>query len=552
MPIEATSSGTSQDAAPSPSSGPSSSPTLDSGDGSGDGSGDKLRRNISIRHMIFIALGGSIGAGLFVGSGAALSAGGPLSLVLNFSIVGFGVTCTMGSLGELAATFPVAGSFYEYSRRFVSEAWGFAMGWTFVLNWLIIFPFEITCIVSQVKFWGDRMLPAFIITPLLATLIATSFLGSRWYGELEHAFGIGKALALVIFIFMALCIIGGGVSSDPRQGTGISFWQDGLATRNGFPGFMLVFRVAGMSYGGTELLGMTAAECNNPKKALPLATKVTFFRILVFYILTLLLLGFVVPADDPRLASTGKGAQVSPFTLAAQIAGIRHLPTFFNVFIIVALVSMANASIFASSRAFQALCQHGMGPRWGATVKWGVPRWGIVLAFAFGTLAYVTVAPGGGAIFDWLLSLSGACNYYTWASICLSHIRFRRGWRAQGRGIGELLWSSPFGVWGSWVGLCTCVFALLANVIPAILPISGKHHAVDIVRDNIGPIMPWIWFLGYFFWSKRRGAQPQPQPLLVHPMEMDITSGVRLNEDVPFSGEMGIVGQPKNVPISQV
>ncbi|KAL2759008.1 hypothetical protein ACRALDRAFT_2063992, partial [Sodiomyces alcalophilus JCM 7366] len=495
-----------------------------------------LQRNISLRHMIFIALGGSIGAGLFVGSGGALSAGGPLSLVLNFAIVGFGVTCTMGSLGELAATFPVAGSFYEYSRRFISEAWGFTMGWNFVFNWLIIFPFELTCIASQAKFWGEGVVSAYVITPLLVGLIATSFMGSRWYGEIEHAFGIGKAISLIIFIITAFCIIGGGVPSDPRQGTGSSYWQDGLATRNGFSGFMVVFRVAGMSYGGTELLGMTAAECNDPRRALPLATRITFLRILLFYVVTLLLLGFVVPADHPKLASTGKGAQVSPFTLAAQIAGIKHLPTIFNVFIIVALVSMANASIFASSRALQALCEQGMGPRWAAKLKWGVPVYAFGAAFMFGLLAYITMAPGGEVIFDWLLSLAGACNYYIWASICLSHIRFRQGWQAQGRSIDELLWSSPFGLWGSWVGLCTCAFALFANLMTAILPIGGKHNATDIVRDNIGTVMPWFVLLGYCLWSKMCVAQPKP--LLVPPTEMDLATGARLKDDIPIAEEM--------------
>lgn len=176
---------------------------------------NKLERGISIRHMIFIALGGSIGAGLFVGSGGALNAGGPLSLVLNFALVGLGVTCTMGSLGELAAAFPVAGSFYSYSTRFVSQPWGFSMGWNFVFNWLIIFPFELTCIASQAKFWSD-VHPAVVITPVLIGLIAISFKGSRWYGEIEHAFGLGKALSLVVFILVALCIIFGGVPSDPR------------------------------------------------------------------------------------------------------------------------------------------------------------------------------------------------------------------------------------------------------------------------------------------------------------------------------------------------
>ncbi|TQN67087.1 putative amino-acid permease [Colletotrichum shisoi] len=487
--------------------------------------GDKLERNISIRHMIFMALGGSIGAGLFVGSGAALSSGGPLSLVINFAIVGLGVTCTMGCLGELAASYPVAGAFYEYSRRMISEPWGFAMGWNFVFNWLIVFPFELTVIAAQMKYWIPDLQPAYVITPILVTLTGTSFLGSKWFGEIEHAFGIGKAIAITVFIFTAIFIITGAVPSDPRKGTGSRFWHDPGAVKNGLSGFLMVFRVAGMSFGGTELLGMTAAECKNPQKALPLATKVVFARIFFFYIVSLLLLGFVVPSDEPRLASVGHGAKYSPFTLAAQLANIPHLPSFFNALIVVAIVSMANTSIFAASRAFQALCEKGMGPRWGATVKWGVPVYAFLVTFVFGLIAFVNLAPGGDVIFDWLLSLSGASNYYTWASICVSHIRFRKAWAAQGHDYKTLLWNSPFGAWGAWVGVSVCAVGLFANILTAILPIGG-HDAQAVIRDNVGTVIPAVLYFGYWFWQSR--IKKMRQPTLIPLGQVDVRTGIRL------------------------
>ncbi|KAG7113111.1 putative amino-acid permease P7G5.06 like protein [Verticillium longisporum] len=368
-------------------------------------------------------------------------------------------------------------SFYEYARRFISEPWGFTMGWNFVFAWLIIFPFELSCIVSQIRFWNDTVSPAVIIAPILAGLIVASFGGSRFYGEIEHGLGIAKVSALTIFIGMAIAIMAGAVPSDARHGTGVKFWTTRDVIANGFPGFMTLFRIAGMSYGGTELLGMTAAECNNPRRALPLATKITFFRIALFYVLTLLFLGFVVDSQDPGLAKIGHGAQVSPFTLAAQRAGIKVLPDLFNVFVVLALLSMANASIYASSRALQALCEQGMGPRFAATIKWGVPIYAFALAFTIGLTAFVNVASGGAVIFDWLLSLSGACNYYTWLSICASHIRFRRAWHTQGHSLDELLWTSPFGVWGSWIGIAICSTGLLASIVTSIYPLYGIHSA---------------------------------------------------------------------------
>ncbi|KAF9882411.1 amino acid permease [Colletotrichum karsti] len=493
------------------------------------GEGEKLERNITIRQMIFMALGGSIGAGLFVGSGAALSSGGPLSLVLNFALVGFGVGCTMGCLGELAASYPVAGAFYDYSRRMISEPWGFAMGWNFVFNWLIVFPFELTTIAAQVKYWVPDLQPAYVITPILFALTGTAFLGSRWFGELEHAFGIGKAVAVTVFIFAAIFIISGAVPSDPRHGTGAEYWFNPGAINNGASGFFLVFRTTGMAYGGTEHLGLTAAECKNPQKALPLATKIVFARIFFFYIISLLLLGFVVPSNHPDLASTGHGAKYSPFTLAAQLANIKHLPDFFNVLIVVAIVSMANASIFAASRAFQALCEKGMGPRWGATVKWGVPIYAFAVTFIVGLLAFVNLAPGGEAIFDWLLSLSGASNYYTWASICVSHIRFRKAWAAKGHDYKTLLWTSPFGTWGAWVGLIICIIGLLANIITAIIPVGGEYSAEAIIRDNIGTVIPPILYFGYRFYQHK--FLKEKKPILIPLEEVDVQTGIRLHAD---------------------
>ncbi|EEY18153.1 histidine permease [Verticillium alfalfae VaMs.102] len=443
--------------------------------------GDKLRRNISIRHMVFIALGGSIGAGLFVGSGGALHAGGPLSLVLSFAIVGVGVTVTMGSLGELAATYPVAGSFYEYARRFISEPWGFTMGWNFVFAWLIIFPFELSCIVSQIRFWNETVSPAVIISPILAGLIALSFGGSRFYGEVEHGLGIAKVSALTIFIGMAIAIMAGAVPSDARHGTGVTFWTTRDVIANGFPGFMTLFRIAGMAYGGTELLGMTAAECNNPRRALPLATKITFFRIAIFYVLTLLFLGFVVDSQDPGLAKIGHGAQ--------------------------------------------ALCEQGMGPRFAATIKWGVPIYAFALAFTIGLTAFVNVAPGGAVIFDWLLSLSGACNYYTWLSICASHIRFRRAWHTQGHSLDELLWTSPFGVLGSWIGIAICSTGLLASIVTSIYPLYGIHSAQDAVRDNLGIAIPMVVLASYCSWEKLH--RKRTPVVMIAPADMDLTTGLR-------------------------
>jgi amino acid transporter len=253
---------------------------------------------------------------------------------------------------------------------------------------------------------------------------------------------------------------------------------------------------------------MTARECFNPRQAMPIATKLVFGRIFFFYIGTLFILGLVVPANDPNLASSGHGAKPSPLALAADLANIKGMAHYFNATIVLALVSMANASIFAASRTLQALCTKGMGPRAFSRVskRLGVPIWSTMLCMCFGLLGFINCAPNGDVIFDWLLSISGTANYFIWAGICVSHIRFRQAWKARGRDIAELIWRSPFGVSGSVFGFVMCAFALFANVLSAIFPESGTHDAKTIVRENIGMLVPPMLYLGYilYYYIQRR------------------------------------------------
>ncbi|KAB5515224.1 amino acid permease [Coniochaeta sp. 2T2.1] len=486
-----------------------------------------LKRDITFRQMFLMAAGGSIGAGLFVGSGQALSTGGPASLVINFAICGVMVSVTMASLGEMATSYPVAGAFYDYTVRFVGVTYGFAMGWNFVFNWLIVLPFELTTIGAQLEYWDTDLKAWWFILPFMVFLGLISAKGAKWFGELEHWLGLCKAVALSTFICFAIALTTGGVPSDPRGAIGATYWHDPGVFKNGFQGFLAVFRVAGMSYGGTEMLGLTAAECRRPHRVMPMATKVVFFRLIVFYVGGLLMLGFVVPSNDPNLASVGHGAKYSPFVLAANLANQPGLANFFNAMIVTALISMANAAIFASSRALQALCSKGMGPRKLAELKKGVPVYCLAVAFALALLAFVTAAPGGEEIFDWLLSLSAMSNYFTWAAICYSHIRMRKAMKVQGWDNSQIIWRSPFGVWGSYLGIAVCCCGLVAQIVMAAWPLNG-YDGKSITRDVIGiPFMLAI-FGGYYVYRRvTRGEKRFLVPLA----EIDLATGFRDKEN---------------------
>jgi yeast amino acid transporter len=266
-----------------------------------------LLRKLKGRHLQMIAIGGSIGTGLFVGSGKALAHGGPASLLVAFALIGVMMYCTVQALGEMAVIFPVAGSFASYSTRFIDPAWGFAMGWNYALQWLVVLPLEIVAASITVDYWvQDKHLNAAWVMMFLVLIVAINFFGVKGYGEAEFVFSIVKVTAVIGYIILGIIMnIGGGPGGSY---IGFKKWHDPGAFNNGFKGLCSTFVTASFAFGGTELVGLAAAETENPRKALPTAIKQVFWRITLFYIISLLLVGTLVSYDDPRLLNGRSGA----------------------------------------------------------------------------------------------------------------------------------------------------------------------------------------------------------------------------------------------------
>ncbi|RDW71523.1 amino acid permease-2 [Coleophoma cylindrospora] len=467
-----------------------------------------LKRNLKGRHMQMIAIGGSIGAGLFVSSGSSLAAGGPLFLIVDYAIIGIMLLLTVNALGELASLYPVAGAFFDYSVRFIDPAWGFAMGWNYSLNWLVVLPFELTAAGVTIAFWTDSMEhPVNVgvwITIFLVLVVVINLFGVRGYGEVEFALGLIKVLAVIGFIILGIIIDCGGVPTDSRGYIGGRYWSNPGPTQNGFKGFCAVFVNASFAFGGTELVGLAAAEAANPRKTIPKATKQVFWRISLFYIISLTLLGLIVPANDPDLSNaSGANTKYSPFVLSMQMAGIKVLPSIFNAVITLSVISVANSCTFGSTRTMQALAARGMGPAFLKKVdSKGRPYWALVIALLFGFLAYINEAGSGGTIFTWLLSISGLSNFFTWGSICFAHIRFRKAWAMSGRSTLDLPFAAMFGVWGSWVGLFLNIICLIAQFYVALFPIGGKPDAMAFFESYLAAPVVIAFFIGYKLYQR--------------------------------------------------
>lgn len=373
------------------------------------------------------------------------------------------------ALGELAVLFPVSGGFYTYSARFIDPSWGFAMGWNYVFQWAVVLPLELTVCGLTIQYWNTDISVGVWVAVFLGGIIIINVFGALGYAEEEFWASSFKLIATVIFMIIALVLVCGGGPSGGRYDEywGARYWYDPGAFKNGFKGFCAVFVTAAFSFSGTELVGLAAAESSNPAKSLPGAIKQVFWRITVFYILGLFFVGLLIDSNDPALLSTSAYADVkaSPFVLVGKYAGLKGFDHFMNLVILVSVLSIGVSGVYGGSRTLTALAQQGYAPKIFTYIdKSGRPLPSVIVLIAFGLLAFINLDAQGPVIFEWLLALSGLAALFTWGSICLAHIRFRKAWKHQGHTLDEIPFKAAFGVYGSWLGLILCVLVLIAQV----------------------------------------------------------------------------------------
>lgn len=525
-----------------------------------DGQG-KLHRNLKGRHMQMIAIGGAIGAGLFVSSGGAFQTGGPGAVLIGFMIIGGMVYLMMQALAELAVMYPINGAFTMYICRFIDPSWGFACAWEYGIGWLTVLPFEISAACNIIHFWAstEKINDCAWIIPLLFALTVIQIFGVRGYGEVEFVLSLMKIIGCVGFMILGIIIDCGGVPTDHRGYIGAAYWHTPYsAFLNGFHGFCTVFVTASFAFGGTELTGLAAAEAADPKREIPRASRQVVWRICIFYIVNLFLVGLIVPENSPLYTGEGTSSRHSPFVIAIELAGIKALPSIFNAMILISVMSVANSCTFASTRTFQALAQHGMGPKIFAYVdKKGRPLVVTLLQLLFGCLAFINLAPSGGNVFNWLLALSGLSSFFIFGSIAISHIRFRSAWKFNGHSVDELPFRAAFGVYGSYVCAVMNLICLIAQFYVALYPVGGPNlNPTIFFQDYLaGPFLLFLYFgwkiYSWFF-------VPEHRPLYVKIKDIDIYTGMREGQmaisgpDVPEDQRRASIAathEPKRTPL---
>lgn len=485
-----------------------------------------LKHHLKNRHLQMIAIGGAIGTGLLVGSGTALRTGGPASLLIGWGSTGTMIYAMVMALGELAVIFPISGGFTTYATRFIDESFGYANNFNYMLQWLVTLPLEIVSASITVNFWGTdpKYRDGFVALFWLAIVIINMF-GVKGYGEAEFVFSFIKVITVVGFIILGIILNCGG---GPTGGyIGGKYWHDPGAFAGDTPGAKFkgvcsVFVTAAFSFAGSELVGLAASESVEPRKSVPKAAKQVFWRITLFYILSLLMVGLLVPYNDKSLiGASSVDAAASPFVIAIKTHGIKGLPSVVNVVILIAVLSVGNSAIYACSRTIVALAEQRFLPEIFSYVdRKGRPLVGIAVTSAFGLIAFVAASKKEGEVFNWLLALSGLSSLFTWGGICICHIRFRKALAAQGRGLDELSFKSPTGVWGSYWGLFMVIIMFIAQFYVALFPVGDSPSAEGFFEAYLSFPLVMVMYIGHKIYKRN-------WKLFIPAEKMDIDTGRR-------------------------
>ncbi|WPL83302.1 amino acid permease [Bordetella hinzii] len=452
-----------------------------------------LRRTLSARHLSMIAVGGSIGTGLFVASGNTIAQAGPGGALLAYGLVGLMVYFIMTSLGELAASMPVSGSFATYGARYVEPGFGFALGWNYWYNWAVTVAVDLVAAQLVMAYWFPDVPGVYWSALFLAITFGLNALSARGFGEAEFWFALVKVIAVLAFIAMGVLMLLGIVRGGETGGW--HNWTVGDAPfAGGFAALIGVAMVVGFSFQGTELIGIAAGESKNPARDLPRAVRQVFWRILLFYVLAIGVIGLLIPYTDPQLLRNEVGdIAVSPFALIFDRAGLLAAASIMNAVVLTSVLSAGNSGMYAATRMLHALACEGKAPAvFGRVSAQGVPIMALLATTAIAALCFLSFLFSPNEVYIWLLNTPGMTGFIAWLGIAISHYRFRRGYLAQGGRLDALPYVSPYFPFGPLFAFTLCLVITLGQNYQAFL--QDRIDWTGAAATYIGiPLFFLIW-----------------------------------------------------------
>ncbi|WP_426577608.1 amino acid permease [Xenorhabdus stockiae] len=435
-----------------------------------------LKRGLKNRHIQLIALGGSVGTGLFLGIAQTIKMAGP-SVLLGYAISGFIAFLIMRQLGEMVVAEPVAGSFSHFAYKYWGNFAGFLSGWNYWVMFILVGMAELTAVGMYIQYWWPEI-PTWVSAAIFFVVInSVNLINVRLYGEAEFWFSMIKVGAIIGMILFGSYLLISGTGGP--QASVSNLWQYGGFMPNGAAGLITAMAVIMFSFGGLETVGITAAEAENPEKNIPKATNQVVYRILLFYIGSL----FILLSLYPWIKVVEGG---SPFVLIFHNLDSFWVANALNIVVLTAALSVYNSGVYCNSRMLYGLAKQGNAPRILTKVnKRGVPVLSIALSALATSIGVLINYVMPGKAFELLMALVVTTLVINWIMICVSHLKFRAAKNAEGVKTSFRAFWYPFGNF-----LC---LIFLACILIIILTIPGIRISVILMPFWIGAL--WVGYL---------------------------------------------------------
>ncbi|QPL95075.1 amino acid permease [Streptomyces clavuligerus] len=377
-----------------------------------------LSHGLKQRHLSMIALGGVIGAGLFVGSGAGISQAGP-SIIIAYTLSGLLVMLVMRMLGEMSAANPASGTFSVHAERAIGPWAGFATGWIFWFLLCVVVGLEGIGAAKIMTGWLPGTPEWMWVAVFVAVFTTANLAAVKNFGEFEFWFAALKIVAIVTFLGIGLLAITGALPDTDAPGLSNLTGAGGFLP-NGTEGLIFGLLASVFAYGGLETVTIAAAESEHPVQGVARAVRTAMWRIAIFYIGSMAVVVTLVPWNDPRVVEKG------PYVATLDHLGVPAAGQIMNAVIFIALLSAMNANIYAASRMSRSLVARGQGPAFLGRTRNGVPWTAVLVSSGFGFLCVLLSYWRPDDVFMWLLNMIGAIILVVWFFVAVSQLILRR------------------------------------------------------------------------------------------------------------------------------
>ncbi|KAJ5286749.1 amino acid permease/ SLC12A domain-containing protein [Penicillium angulare] len=468
-----------------------------------------LQRRLENRQIQLIAIGGSIGTALFVTIGNGLAAGGPASLFLAYTFYCVVLACVNNCIAEMTTLHPVPGGFIRLAGKWVDDALGFMVGWNFFIYEALMIPFEITAINLILSYWRDDIPVAAVCAACIVLYGLINALAVSAFGEAEFWLSSGKVILIfILFFFTFITMVGGNPQHDAY---GFRYWNNPSAfapyraagNLGRFEGLLSALWSAAFCIVGPEYISMTSAEAKRPRVYIKSAFKTIYWRFILFFVLSSICVGIVVPWNDPTIQailngnSNTKGAGASPYIIAMTNLKITILPHIVNALLVTSVFSAGNTLTYCASRSLYGLALEGRAPKVLTKTMRGIPVYCLAVVMCFPFLSFLQMSSSTSQVITWLVDLVTAGALIDFLVICITYLRFHAACKRQNFDRSNFPYVGYFQPYCAWVGIVVMTIVLFSYGYSAFDPWSVQGFFQNYTMQLVAPILYFGWKLAH-------------------------------------------------------